>query len=110
MEELIKGDVVVVSFPFTDLSASKKRPALVLAKLQGDDLILCQITGKEKDDKYAVSLENSDFKKGSLNVSSIIRPNKLVTTNKKIINYKIGSLKENKLKEVNNKLINIFKE
>ena len=110
MEEFMKGDVVVVSFPFTDFSASKKRPALVLARLQGDDLILCQITGKERGDKYAIILENSDFKKGSLDTSSIIRPNKLVTTNKRIINYKIGSLKENKLKEAIDILIKIFKE
>ena len=110
MEEFMKGDVVVVSFPFTDLSASKKRPALVIAKLQGDDLILCQITGKERMDKYAITLEDFDFKKGKLNVSSILRPNKLVTADKKIINYKIGTLKDNKLNEVTEKLIKIFKE
>jgi len=110
MEEFMKGDVVVVSFPFTDLTASKKRPALVLARLQGDDLIVCQITGKERIDKYSIDLENSDFKKGSLDVSSILRPNRLVTASKRIIQYKIGSLKDNKLKEVINKLIEIFKE
>ena len=41
MEELVKGDVVVLPFPFSDLSASKKRPALVVATLRGDDIILC---------------------------------------------------------------------
>ncbi len=110
MEEFVKGDVVVIPFPFTDLSASKKRPSLVLAKLQGDDLILCQITGKERNDKYSISLENSDFKKGSLNASSVIRPNKLVTADKSIINYKIGSLKTEKLKEVLDLIFKIFKE
>jgi len=35
----IKGDIVVVPFPFSDLSQSKRRPALVLADLEGDDLI-----------------------------------------------------------------------
>ncbi len=38
MEELVKGDVVVLPFPFSDLSKSKKRPALVVADLQGDDI------------------------------------------------------------------------
>lgn len=40
MEEFVKGDVVVLPFPFSNLSRSKKRPALVVANLQGDDLIL----------------------------------------------------------------------
>jgi len=40
MEEFVKGDIVVLPFPFTDLSATKKRPALIIATLQGDDLIV----------------------------------------------------------------------
>jgi len=110
MEEFMKGDVVVVPFPFTDLSASKKRPALVIAKLQGDDLILCQISGKERSDKYSINLENSDFKEGNLDVSSIIRPNRLVTAEISIISYKIGYLKTEKLKEVMDIINKIFKE
>lgn len=46
MGKFVIGDVVVVPFPFSDLSASKKRPALVVATLSGDDVILCQITSK----------------------------------------------------------------
>ena len=45
MGAFVKGDVVVAPFPFSDLSATKKRPALVVATLTGDDVILCQITG-----------------------------------------------------------------
>jgi mRNA interferase MazF len=47
MERFVKGDIVVIPFPFSDLSGSKKRPALVLADLQGDDIILCQITSQQ---------------------------------------------------------------
>ena len=46
MAKFIKGGVVVIPFPFSDLSQSKRRPALVLAQLEGDDAILCQITSK----------------------------------------------------------------
>jgi len=42
MGKFIKGEIVVIPFPFSDLSASKRRPALVLVDLPGDDLILCQ--------------------------------------------------------------------
>lgn len=46
MEKFIKGDVVILSFPFSDLSSSKKRPALILADITGDDYIMIQITSK----------------------------------------------------------------
>jgi mRNA interferase MazF len=47
MGKFVKGDVVIIPFPFSDLSSSKRRPALVLAGLKGNDIILCQITSKE---------------------------------------------------------------
>ena len=56
MERFIKGDVVVIPFPFSDLSQSKKRPALVITSLSGEDLILSQITSIKKYDKYSVEL------------------------------------------------------
>jgi hypothetical protein len=52
----VKGDVVVVPFPFSDLTQAKRRPALVLAALPGDDLILCQITAQVRDDPFAIQL------------------------------------------------------
>lgn len=51
MAKFIKGNVVVVPFPFSDLTQAKRRPALVISKLEGDDIILCQITSQAvKDD------------------------------------------------------------
>lgn len=110
MEELVKGDVVILLFPFSDLSSAKKRPAIIVAKLTGNDLILAQITSVERTDKYAINLNNKDFKQGSLPQESIIRPNKLFTADKLLISYKIGTLKENKVKEIENELVNIFKQ
>lgn len=109
METFAKGDLVVVEFPFSDLSGSKIRPALVVGSLTGDDIILCQITGEDRQDNYTVYLKNNDFYVGNLAGDSMIRTNKLFTADKSIIECKIGSIKNNKIKEVEEKIINIFK-
>lgn len=75
----MKGDVVVLNFSFSDLSQTKRRPALVLAALQGDDLILCQITSQAREDGYSIRLDAPDFVAGGLSQSSRIRPNRLFT-------------------------------
>ena len=110
MERFIKGDVVVVPFPFSDLSQFKKRPALVVAVLEGEDLILCQITSKHKKDNYAINLNQSDFTEGNLKIDSYIRPNKIFTAHKDLILYKAGHIKEEKMKEVLKKLEEILKK
>jgi len=61
MGKFVKGDVVIIPFPFTDLSGNKKRPAFVVADLEGDDIIICQITSKSKSDSLAFSLSNDNF-------------------------------------------------
>ncbi len=109
MEEFVKGEVVVLPFPFSDLTASKKRPALVMATLQGDDVILCQITSEARVDAYSILLKVDDFVVGSLQQSSMIRPNRIFTADKSIILYKVGTLNEQKVKEVEDVLVKIFK-
>ena len=54
MGGFVKGDIVVLNFPFSDLSGTKRRPALVLADLAGNDIILCQITSIATKDNYAI--------------------------------------------------------
>ena len=76
MATFVKDDVVVIPFPFSDLTHAKRRPALIVAALSGDDLILCQITSQKVRDSYAILLENSDFETGSLKQASNVRPNR----------------------------------
>src|SRR3989339_253724 len=110
MAKFVKGDVVVIPFPFSNLSQSKKRPALILTVLQGNDLILCQITSKSIKDNYAISVDQNDFASGSLNQESNIRPNRLFTADNQIILYRIGNIKKINLDQVINKIIEIIKE
>ncbi len=108
MGRFIKGDVVVTPFPFSDLTANKKRPALVVANLTGDDIIICLITSQNAKDNYAISLASDDLANGQLNQNSNIRPNRLFTIDAKIILYRIGTLKKEKTDEVTKKITEIF--
>lgn len=108
MGKFMKGDVVVIPFPFSDLSFSKRRPALVVAQLQGNDIILCQITSKKVYDEYAVPLLGSDFEEAKLYQDSNIRPNRLFTADENIVIYKAGKVFEYKLRTVTEKIIEIL--
>ena len=109
MEKLVKGDGVVLPFPFSDLSASKKRPALVAANLSGDDFILCQITSQARQDESSISVAKTDFEIGKMPVDSMVRHNRLFTADKSIVLYNVGSLKGKKLKDVEDQLVKIFR-
>ncbi|WP_341224867.1 type II toxin-antitoxin system PemK/MazF family toxin [uncultured Arcticibacterium sp.] len=108
MEKFIAGNVVVVRFPFSDLSNSKLRPALVLADWGGTDIILCQITSKNKNEPFTISLKNEDFIGGSLPQDSFIRVNKLFTAEKSIILRKAGVIGEPLMKEVESEIMNLL--
>jgi len=109
MGRFVKGDIVILPFPFSDLSASKKRPALVLASLAGDDVILCQITSQPVSDRYAVTIDEKDFASGSLNKPSNARPNRLFTAESNLVLYRAGTLSPAKTDMIINSLIEILK-
>ena len=106
----MKGDVVVVPFPFSDLTQAKRRPALVVAELDGDDLLLCQITSQRIRDKYAIPLEDKDFQSGALKQRSNIRPNRLFTADRHIVLYKVGQLRAEKMTDVVRKIVEIVQQ
>ena len=85
MGALAAGTVVLVPFPFSDLSRSKLRSALVLVDVGLDDWILCQITINPYADPHAVTLTDDDFLTGSLRTISYVRPGKLFTANRDLI-------------------------
>ncbi len=106
---LEKGDVIVTKYPFTDLSNSKKRPALVITSLENNkDIIICAISSS-KHNKNNIKLIDKDFERGKLNHASFINPEKLLTIDLGLISYKIGSLKKEKINFIIRKIINIIK-
>jgi mRNA interferase MazF len=106
----VKGDVVVVPFPFSDLTQAKRRPALVVTELEGNDLLLCQITSQRIRDNYAIPLDDKDFETGGLRQKSNIRPNRLFTADQHIVLYKAGHLTNGKLQEVIQKIVEIVQQ
>lgn len=110
MGRFVKGEVVIVPFPFSDLTGTKRRPALVVAQLHGDDLVLCQITSVNRGDEYAVQLSAGDFVSGGLSKPSFISSNRIFTADSALIMDSVGHISQGKMKEVSDKLIAIFSQ
>lgn len=94
------GALVLVPFPFSDLSRSKLRPAVVLADAGRGDWILCQVTSNPYSDSRAVALSDEDFSTGSLRRESYARPSKLFTANHNLMVTRIGVLHLEALKRI----------
>jgi len=92
-------------FPFSDLSSSKLRPALVIASAEKDDWLLCQITSKQYSDPNAVKLEKDDLDKGSRHLVSYARPMKLFTANQRLMMKRVAVVNDEKFTEVVDALI-----
>lgn len=87
------GAIVLIPFPFSDLSQAKLRPAVVLADAGRGDFVLCQVTSNPYADPKAVKIANEDLRTGSLRVSSFARPGKLFTASWDLITDEIGTLR-----------------
>ena len=90
----------MLPFPFSDLSSSKRRPALVVAPLPGDDVILCMITSRTVRNGNAIPLKRTDFASGGLPRSSCIRPDRLFTADSRTVTRSVGTLTADKLQQV----------
>lgn len=108
MERFIKGDIIVIPFPFSDLSRNKRRPAFVIRDLPDNDILLCQITSKPNKDSFSVPLLNIDFKNGELPIESNIRVNKIFTADKRIIVHKVGAVKGNYCEKIIDNIVKLI--
>jgi mRNA interferase MazF len=88
------GSIVLVRFPFSDLSHAKLRPAVVIADSGRGDWLLCQITSNSYSDPQAVEITDNDFRAGSLRIVSYARPLKLFTAHESLIATQLGLLRE----------------
>jgi len=103
------GAVILVRFPFSDLSQSKLRPAIVLAEVGRSDWILCQVTSKPYGDSQAIEINDESFQSGSLRLTSYARPGKLFTANTILFLDQMGTLQKQPLKQVVEAIIAILR-
>jgi mRNA interferase MazF len=110
---LSKGDIVLVTFPFTDLSQTKLRPAVVLwVDSAGNDLTLCFISSQNitscSPEEFAINPSDPEFAGTGLKVASKIRLARIVTLERNLVTRCIGKLGINQIKQLNNVLIQTF--
>ena len=105
-----KGSIVLVRFPFSDLSSWKLRPAVVLASVDRDDWILCQITSNPYADTRAIRIADDDFAKGSLRIVSFARPGKIFTANASLMESEIGILKDMRFNLIVEAIIELIRD
>ena len=102
------GAIVLVRFPFSDLSQSKLRPAIVLADAGRGDWILCQVTSNPYSDTRAIMLSDESFRQGGLQRTSYARPAKLFTANHELMMAEVGVLAVEALRQVINAVVEVL--
>ncbi|MGB7622142.1 MAG: type II toxin-antitoxin system PemK/MazF family toxin [Terriglobia bacterium] len=103
------GKVILVPFPFSDLSESKLRPAVVLADAKRGDWILCQVTSNPYGDPHVVSITDESFSHGSLRIASFARPGKLFTASSGLMLGEVGMLKADVTRQIIHRIIDMLK-
>jgi mRNA interferase MazF len=103
------GAVVLVPFPFSDLSQAKLRPAVVLADAGRGDWILCQVTSSPYGDDRAIKLVDASFADGSLRITSYARPGKLFTANRSLMTVQVGNLRADPFKQIVEAIVDILR-
>jgi mRNA interferase MazF len=107
-----QGDVVLIPFPFTDLSAMRRRPVLVLSNRsynrRSRDFIVCGITSVIAARPHSMMLRATDMDKGMIPVESRIRPDRIFTLKQTLAVKKIGRVKPDVIAHVKIEIMKII--
>ena len=107
-----QGDVIIVPFPFSNLTGVRQRPVLVLSKsaysMECGDIVTCGITSNLKDSKYSILIDNSNLMEGNIPVKSRIRVDKLFTIEQSIVIKKFGRLNKDTFGKVKKEFLNLI--
>lgn len=110
--ELTAGDLVLVPFPFTDLSSNKARPAVVLSSDafhgSGHGVILAAVTSNIQNASFSVLFRAADLVDGRLPKTRRVKVGKLVTIDRSVIRRRIGRLRRPVLDQVYREMRALF--
>jgi mRNA interferase MazF len=88
--------VVLVVFPFTDLSGHKLRPALIVGRPSGEDLILAFLSSRESTTDpqadYVLGPGDPEFSTTGLKSQSVVRLNRIATLHRQLIRRRLGHI------------------
>lgn len=101
-----KGDIVLISFPFSDLTGKKLRPALILCS-SSQDISVCFVT-TQFHWKGEFDFEINPSRKNGLKKSSIVRINKFATLDKELVIGQLETLEQNYIQKLNHGLIRVL--
>ena len=100
------GEVVLLEYPYTDLSAVKLRPAIVLKDTNDADFITARITSQSRQTEYDIELK--DWKLAGLLLPSIIRVHKIATLETRLVKRKMGKLSDADLNTLSQRVKMLF--
>jgi mRNA interferase MazF len=108
-----KGDIILAQFPYTDLSQTKLRPAVVLqASFTRTEITICFISSQKVtqilDDEFALLDSDPEFVGTGLRVSSKVRVSRIVTLNHHLTSRILGRLGIQQMQILNTKLKQVF--
>ncbi len=105
-----KGDIVLIPFPFTDLSGYKVRPALILwSEEKSEDCLVSFISSVNKKRLSNFDIRIQPSSSNGLKTVSVVKLNKIATLQKKILVGEIGKIKKEDLGVINSKLKKMLK-
>lgn len=101
-----QGDIILVPFPFTDLVSKKTRPALVVSKKCGQDIVAVAITSKSS--KNSVKIDDMSLVQGRLPLVSYVLYGKIVTLHTSLVKKAVARVRPAVLEEVVNRVKGLF--
>ena len=94
------GDLIWVPLLFTNLSGRQSRPAILLAYVDMDDWLVCEVVERQRGRPGEIEITPADLVEGDLGQNSWARPGRIRTLNESVFEERIGLLTDAKLAEV----------